>query len=841
MAGRSPSTKQLAAPRRRSVATTFAVAAAAVAATFAISYALPAEMTRAVPLMLFAPAAMVSAWYGGLWPGLVAMIAGMLLGDWFYLPPTHSLFIVAPPGLLLLIVYVGVTFCAVGLLEALHRSRRRSEREAALRRTAEDQLAQEIGQRKEAEQRRLVQLAVTHVLAESTSLTEAAGQILRAICQTADWKLGAIWQLDPAANLLRCIEVWSSGSEQFAQFKEGSRHMTFAKGIGLPGRVWSTGNPAWIGDVTKDDNFPRAPLASREGLRAAFGFPIKLGDEFLGVIEFFSPEIRQPDEPFLQMMTSIGGQVGHFIQRERARQQMRDVDERLNMILNSMTDRFIALDSHWRFTYLNKQAEEQVAALGKDPAAIMGKVLWEVFPNPPVEEPFRQAMYKRQPLVHEHYHPALCEWVENRIYPTSDGGIAVFQRYITDRKRMEQALEQSREAAQAASRAKDQFLAVLSHELRTPLTPVLMTISALEGDQQLRQQVRDDLAMVHRNIDLEVKLIDDLLDVTRIARGKLHLNRQPLNLHPLVRSALHICQAELKARNIELRCELEAGHDHISADPSRLHQVLWNIIRNAIKFTPEGGTVSIRTSNPPGQPGLIIEIADTGVGIEPADLGRIFNAFDQGGQSTSRRFGGLGLGLAISKALVEMHGGSIAAHSEGKGKGARFTIRIPTTLQPAPRRLPPPTPSDVPAGGLRLLLVEDHHDTAGILKRLLEHTGHSVTTAGSAGEALTLAGSFPFDLLISDIGLPDATGHELMQRLRDQYGMPGIAMSGFGQGSDVARSRDAGFVAHLVKPVDFNQLEAAIRQCATKFEIRSTKSETNPKSQKEMSQTGNEV
>ena len=393
---------------------------------------------------------------------------------------------------------------------------------------------------------------------------------------------------------------------------------------------------------------------------------------------------------------------------------------------------------------------------------------------------------------------------------------------VTERKQAEQALDQARReaeaaraAAEAASRAKDQFLAVLSHELRTPLTPVVMTLAGLELDRSLSQDVRDDLAMIRRNVELETRLIDDLLDVTRITHGKLRLHPQPTNVHGLVDSVLDILRSEIRGKRLELRCDLAAGDAVVSADAARLQQVIWNLVKNGIKFSPEGGRLSVRTSNPTPRT-LALEVADNGIGIEPAALPRLFNAFEQAEQSVTRQFGGLGLGLAISRALVELHGGTIRGESAGRGRGATFVVELPTVgaIEKLVNQIQPPPGAAAAATGrrpVRVLLVEDHPDTLRTLKRLLEKMGYHVVPAGSAAAALNVLAGEAVDVLVSDIGLPDATGHELMRKVRASHDVPGIAVSGFGMDADIRNSREAGFVMHITKPIDLRQLDNAIR------------------------------
>ena len=389
---------------------------------------------------------------------------------------------------------------------------------------------------------------------------------------------------------------------------------------------------------------------------------------------------------------------------------------------------------------------------------------------------------------------------------------------VTDRKRAEQALHQAEErrrvAAEAANKAKDEFLAVLSHELRTPLTPVLAVVSALETAPDLPERHREDLRMARRNIELEARLIDDLLDLNRIAHGKLEIHLGTVDFHEEIRQALHRAEAETAARHIEVGVELSAARWRGRADAARLQQVLWNLLKNAVKFTPSGGRIEVRATQAGAGP-LRIEVADSGIGIDPAALPGIFNAFEQGDASHARQFGGLGLGLAISRALAELHGGTLTAASAGRGHGAVFTLELPLhePVEEEPEQEEPCRPEG-PSQGLRILLVEDHSDTAEIMARLMEAAGHRVRTADCVAAALREAESGGFDVVVSDLGLPDGNGHDLMRELRARHGLRGIAVSGYGMEEDLQRSREAGFALHLTKPVDLRRLEAALREVA---------------------------
>jgi signal transduction histidine kinase len=385
--------------------------------------------------------------------------------------------------------------------------------------------------------------------------------------------------------------------------------------------------------------------------------------------------------------------------------------------------------------------------------------------------------------------------------------------YLVEDKTRDVTLRQELIAANAA---KDQFLALLSHELRSPLSPVIAMVGELEAEVPDSPPVREALEVVRRNVELEARLIDDLLDVTRISKGKLQLSFETICIHQILQRAYEICREEIEAKDLEVEFQFRADHTYVEGDPARLQQVFWNLIKNSVKFTPEKGRITIETLNPAPDK-IEARVIDTGIGIEQETIDKIFNVFEQGQADITRRFGGLGLGLAISKALIDAHGGKIHVQSAGKDKGATFSVELNTVLTPIGRdgdgqdqqmdREPKPA---VPKHR-RVLLVDDHHDTCIGMKRMLERHGYEITLAHSAEQAVEKVRTQDFDLLISDIGLPDRSGYELMREVRLKKDLPGIALSGFGSEQDISQAREAGFSEHLTKPINFERLEKAIQ------------------------------
>ena len=392
-------------------------------------------------------------------------------------------------------------------------------------------------------------------------------------------------------------------------------------------------------------------------------------------------------------------------------------------------------------------------------------------------------------------------------------GYSKVTRDITDQIRSRE-FEAENIAARKASKAKDDFLAALSHELRTPLTPALAAATYLENNAaKLPPEFVDDVQIIKRNVRLQARLIDDLLDITRIARGKFQLHLESCDAHPIIRNAIETASSAIAAKKLKLSTKLHAKEHWIWADCIRLQQIFWNLINNAVKFTSPGGQLSIQTYN--DERGRFhFDIADNGIGIEPERLRSLFKAFEQADASVTRQFGGLGLGLAISKHLVELHHGKIEAESRGRSFGATFKVTLDTLPEGVAKTDSGSKTLQHARKPLRILLVEDHRDTQRTLSRLLTHFGHEVLTAGNKRGALELLDAGNIDVLLCDVGLPDGTGYEVVSEAKRKQPIKAIAITGFGTEEDLRRSNEAGFDSHLVKPVDLHELQTVLDQVA---------------------------
>jgi PAS domain S-box-containing protein len=501
--------------------------------------------------------------------------------------------------------------------------------------------------------------------------------------------------------------------------------------------------------------------------------------------------------------------------------QMLGVHRWLAAIVESCNDAIIGKDLNGRIISCNHGASE---LYGYSREELVGKLISILAPPDLQDEEKKINEHLRFGGKIEHYESVRRRKngtlipVSLTISPIRDAGGKIIgasniARDITERKNYEQKLEASLAREKAANRAKDDFLAALSHELRTPLNPVLLLASDGVRNTDFQPQARVDFDTIRKNIELEARLIDDMLDLTRITRGKLTLDMKPVDVHIALHDATGTVQADIDSKRIELNLNFNAKKPIVRGDAVRLRQIFWNVLKNAVKFTPDGGEILVETRIL-AEGKLVVVITDTGIGMEPQELERVFGAFAQG----THHFGGLGLGLAISRALVELHAGCIRAESAGKGKGATFSIELPLAKEveqsdaPSSRALPPAPAAvkKVPAREIRILLVEDHEPTRSSLAHLLARRNYKVTPVGSLAEARSIVCKIKFNLLISDIGLPDGNGCELMEELKKNSRLKGIALTGYGMEHDVSRSYAAGFTAHLTKPVRMESLDDAL-------------------------------
>ena len=535
-------------------------------------------------------------------------------------------------------------------------------------------------------------------------------------------------------------------------------------------------------------------------------------------------------------------------ERIAAQKALQASEEHSRNILESITDGFFAVNQDWQFTYVNRQGER---LLDRTPGDLLGKVLWEEYPGlagSEFERAYRQAANERVASLVISFYPDHNRWYEVQTYPAVDG-ITVYFRNVSDRQRIQAEREQllqreqaAREAAENANRIKDEFLAVLSHELRSPLNPILGWSRLLQNRKLDEAKTAQALATIERNAILQSKLIEDLLDVSRILQGKLSLTVSPVNLGSTIRGAIEIVRLAAEAKSIEIEAYLDPNVSFVLGDATRLQQVVWNLLSNAVKFTPAGGRVEVRLEsyefaivNPPLEDSTQhstlqhstlntqhsksyaqITVRDNGKGIAQEFLPYVFDYFRQADSATTRKFGGLGLGLAIVRHLVELHGGTVEADSPSEGLGATFTVRLPLKpISPAKNQVDRFSDSSLNLQGVQILVVDDDTDTREFMVFLLEQAQASVISASSAAEGFAALTSSQPDILLSDIGMSDMDGYMLMRQVRalppEKGGkIPAIALTAYAGDFNQKQALAAGFQRHVAKPVEPNELLKAI-------------------------------
>ncbi len=522
------------------------------------------------------------------------------------------------------------------------------------------------------------------------------------------------------------------------------------------------------------------------------------------------------------------GWAYHRIRREMSSQYVAALEtERQRQILSvtlaSIGDAVIITDTAGQVTFINKVAET-LTGWSSDQAC--GRPSLEVFriidekTRRPVESPVQKVLARGE-IVGLAVGALLVRRDGREVAVDDSGapirepdgtirGVVLVFRDFTAHREAERNLLESKRQIEEASVAKDRFLATLSHELRTPLTPVLATLSHWEAARDLPPELLPQLSMMRENIQVETRLIDDLLDMTRIVHGKLLLERSPVDLHRIVKSTVRFFDGESRNKGISLRIETAAETSFVFADQARLQQVLWNLVGNAMKFTTRGGEIFVSTSTGK-RDRLEIRVSDTGHGMSPQTLAGLFQPFHQGDLAPEKRNRGLGLGLSISRALVEAHGGTLKAESDGPGRGSTFTVALPTIPPPLEHRDRESPITEAVSQNLRILLVEDHRDTADVLCMILRNLGHRVESCGTLAGAREMAAAGDYDLILSDLGLPDGTGIEFIRAVRPLTTTPAVALTGYGTPDDVEACLRAGFTDHLTKPIDIGALQRVLR------------------------------
>jgi signal transduction histidine kinase/integral membrane sensor domain MASE1/ActR/RegA family two-component response regulator len=849
-------------------------------------------------------------------------------------------------------------------------------------------LAAAMTERQTSQRRRAAAYAVGEVLADAPDLANAAPAILRNVCENLAWQGGALWLVDAGDRLLRCVSVWNDGAMPVADFIRTTEATTFQPAVGLPGRVWATGRAVWIENVLQDRNFPRGTAARAAGIHGAFGFPIRLEGDVLGVVEFFTDRVATPDSELLDTMSTVGNQIGQFVGRKRTEMASRVSEERFRSLAASTSaltlyeqdrdlrylwvfpqhpefpnqnigktdadllpsaegERLSAMkravlqsgvgrreevtvtlptetrsydlmieprkDSSGAITGISgvavditerKRSEqllvehrnvlelivsghsadeclssvsEAVSRLSAHAGACVliadgeqhgfairhGVPVQPSFVDALMSPPMNMAVAERvfrstAPIsidierdehwpsafrelclshgIHAcHLEPALntagiaVGWImlcldDARAVSAWELRVAQFGAHIAsiviERERAEQTIRASEERLKDADRRKDEFLAMLAHELRNPLAPIRTGLQLVKLAGDTPGAVERIRPMMERQIGHMVRLIDDLLDVSRITSGKIQLKQQAASLAEVIDGAVEANRAAIDAARLQLSIQLPAAPPLLFVDPTRFIQVISNLLNNAAKFTGAGGQINITgavVGDSAGGDEVVLRVSDTGIGIPGELLPRVFDLFTQGERPAHRPQPGLGIGLALARRIVEMHGGRIEARSAGPGGGSEFTIYMPALGAVGTAQENPPEAVARAALKRRVLIVDDNADAADTLASLVRTLGGEARTAADGPGGIQCASEFSPDVILLDIGMPGMDGYEACRRLRlaqlDNRAFI-VAISGWGQDGDKRRAAEAGFDAHLTKPADPAVLERLLAQAA---------------------------
>ncbi len=707
---------------------------------------------------------------------------------------------------------------------------------------------QDITQRKQAENYRQLSTKVLTSFSSSGEFKDALQQILAAVkqamgCDAAGIRLQSGDDFPYLAEAGFSADFLLTENTLVARDREGgvcrgpdgktclecTCGLVLSGGTDPANVLFTPGGSWWMNDSLPLFDLPAAEDPRRrprnrcihDGYRSVALIPIRDKTKIVGLLHLNGRKRDCFTLAAIEALEGLAGIIGEALMRDQAEAALRESEQRFRSLYDSMSEG-VALHELF-YDPAGKAIDYRVLAVNPAYETITGLMADQVLGREatvaygtgeaPYLDRYARVVASGKPAQFETRFDALGkDFRISAFSPAKDQFATVFED-ISERKRAESVLAAAKTVAEEANQSKDRLLATVSHELRTPLTPLLMRLSMLEEDSEVPASLRESMTMMRQSVEMESRLIDGLLDLTRMTRGTLHMKPEVVDAHELLERALGMSVEDSDAIAPVIRCELKASQHMVRVDPMRLQQVCWNVIKNAVQYTPAGGTLTIESRNTAN--GMLeLQFIDTGIGIAPEFLPRVFDAFERGPNMGHVRPSGLGLGMAIAKSLMEHLGGSIDVSSEGPGKGSTFTVRLP--LAEAAEEKSPVVPATVTpdsvARRLRILLVEDDAATLEIIAEVLRAIGHDVNTAATVKEAIAAAESAAFDLLVSDIGMPDGSGLDVMRWFSKYRPIPGIAVSGYGTEEDMQRSLEAGFFTHIIKPVPVSTLRWAIQE-----------------------------
>ena len=673
-------------------------------------------------------------------------------------------------------------------------------------RRAERERAQQVIELEAAERRHSFQLALAdriRPLTEPDDVTAAATELLGEHLHAERVFYAEIDESDVFLDIKR---DWTSGS---LPSMSGVRFTMSDFGPLIIDEV-RAGRVLAVEDITTDKkSAPHAKAYIENNVRSFLSIPLLKDGRLRATLNVHHSHVHQWTDSEIALAHDMVDRTWFAVESARAQTRLQIEHDRNQSVFDGMTEGFVLFDRNWTVLQMNT---EGLRISHRTHDQIIGKNNWDIWPETigtEAEKMYRRVAATRLAEVVE-YHQTFSNgnsaWIEVRVYPTGDHDFAVFFRDITERKKVEEKLRD-------ADRRKDEFLAMLAHELRNPLAPISAAAQLLQMAKLDEARVRQTSQIIGRQVEHMTHLVNDLLDVSRVTRGLVELENLPLDIRQIVTDAVEQATPFIQSKRHHLAIHLSPDTTIVGGDKKRLVQVLANILNNAAKYTHEGGNILLKTSV--NQSSVTIEIVDNGIGMEPNLVFHAFDLFAQAERSSDRAMGGLGLGLALVKSLVELQRGTVICESEGIGKGSKFTVSFPRIVvldheegiqqnDGAPRTDKRP---------LRIMIVDDNIDAAAMLAMLLEAGGHEILVEHSAQLTLERSRAKVPDVFLLDIGLPEMDGYELARHLRYQPETAKsvlIAVTGYGQESDRNHAFKAGFDYHLLKPVDFNKLAAIL-------------------------------
>ena len=713
--------------------------------------------------------------------------------------------------------------------------------EQSAREVAERRRAQEIQEAQHAHLRLLAKSAGRLVLADEP--VELLGPLFTELANELGVELYFNYMTGRAPDRLELESSAGLTDEQRRKYHE-LRYGEF-----LCGAVAETGRPLILEDL-QHSTFPGAGPLKAAGAQAYAGYPLIAHGRVLGTLAFATSRRTRYAEDELRLMQTLSDQVAAVIDRGELVRKLKESEgaaqrhlTELRSIYETSPAGLCVLDTALRYVNIN----ETLARINGAPvAAHLGRTLWEMVPNiaESIVPRLRQVFETGEAATDIEYRMqtperpgVLRDWVTTFMPIKDSAGVVhtvnVVVQEVTRMKQTERALREAGLALKEADRRKDEFLAMLGHELRNPLAPIRTAVKVLDMQAASSPEAVRTLAMIERQIAHMARMIDDLLDVSRISRGKLELRKELCDVVQIVRDVAHDYEPIVANNHLSLSLSLPDTPRWVEGDPTRLSQVVGNLLHNAIKFTDAGGRIQVKVADETRATNEIaITVSDTGIGMDAAMLGRLFESFSQADRSLDRSRGGLGLGLAVVKGLVELHGGSVAAHSEGPGRGSTLCVQLPLAMEGVIGAAPPSAPAPRRADGpLRILVIEDNHDTADIMQSLLRLLGFRAEVAYTGPEGIEAAKRTAPDVVLCDLGLPDMDGFAVARTLRQTPATAGsylIAQTGYGGAEDRRRAKDAGFDAHMTKPIDPAELERVLGAVAEMRHDRPRQSSRRP-------------